>query len=44
LERGDVGAPDQDRDDDKEDVLEDAGEGHDEAGGLADLEGGGWSG
>lgn len=37
LERGDGGAPDQDGDDDEEDVLEDAGQGHDEAGGFADL-------
>lgn len=38
LEEGDLGAPDDDGDDDEEDVLENAGEGHDEAGRLADLQ------
>src|SRR5690606_8315431 len=37
LQRRDVGAPDGDRDDDEEYVLEDARQGHDEARRLADL-------
>lgn len=37
LERADLRVPDEDGHDDEKDVLENAGEGHDEARGLADL-------
>lgn len=37
LEEGDFGVPDDDGNNDEEDILEDAGEGHDEAGSLANL-------